>query len=80
MRAIAEFVAQPASSTDGALSVVEHPACHIAMKKIIANDKTRMEAGEGSKFLLCLLYAFVAHPCFKLVTVLASLRAMLILI
>jgi len=55
MRAIAEFVAQPASSTDGALSVVEHPACHIAMKKIIANDKTRMEAGEGILFSAILM-------------------------
>ncbi len=52
MRAIAQFVAQPSSSTDGALSVVEHPAAHIALKKIIANDKTRMEAGDGSECTL----------------------------
>lgn len=48
MRAIADFIAKP--STDEAISMVEHPACHIAMKKIIAHDKTRMEQGEGSKF------------------------------
>ena len=52
MRAIADFVAQPSSSATGALSMVEDPACHIALKKIIANDKVRMEAGEGSKLIL----------------------------
>ncbi|XP_013078823.2 pumilio homolog 3-like isoform X2 [Biomphalaria glabrata] len=57
MRAIAELVAQPCSTADGAINMIEHPACHIALKKIIANDKTRMEAGNGILFSAILLEA-----------------------
>lgn len=57
MRAIAELVAQPCSTADGAINMIEHPACHIALKKIIANDKARMEAGEGILFSAILLEA-----------------------
>lgn len=55
MRAIADFVSLPAEDLDKALSMVEHPACHIALKKIIANDKTRMEKGDGILFSAILL-------------------------
>ena len=50
MRAIADLVVKPCSTADGAINMVEHPASHIALKKIIANDKTRLEAGEGSMY------------------------------
>ncbi|KAH9495187.1 Pumilio 3, partial [Bulinus truncatus] len=57
MRSIAELVAQPCSTADGAINMIEHPACHIALKKIIANDKARMEAGNGILFSAILLEA-----------------------
>ncbi|GFS01670.1 pumilio domain-containing protein KIAA0020 homolog [Elysia marginata] len=57
MRAIADLVAKPCSTADGAINMVEHPASHIALKKIIANDKTRLEAGEGILFSSILLEA-----------------------
>lgn len=57
MRAIADLVAQPCGTTDGAINMVEHPASHIALKKIIANDKTRLESGEGILFSSILLEA-----------------------
>jgi len=56
MRAIAACVAAPAQEgPEGALAVVEHPAAHIALKKIIANDKVRMERGDGILFSAILL-------------------------
>ncbi|KAK3766895.1 hypothetical protein RRG08_040418 [Elysia crispata] len=57
MRAIADLVAKPCSTADGAINMVEHPASHIALKKIIANDKARLEAGEGILFSSILLEA-----------------------
>ncbi|GFO18913.1 pumilio domain-containing protein kiaa0020 homolog [Plakobranchus ocellatus] len=57
MRAIADLVAKPCNTADGAINMVEHPASHIALKKIIANDKARLDAGEGILFSSILLEA-----------------------
>ncbi|XP_035829292.1 pumilio homolog 3 [Aplysia californica] len=80
MRSIADFVAQPASGADGAIAMVEHTACHMALKKIIANDRIRMEAGEGILFSAVLLeslpkstiksWAASNRGCFVLVSLL----------
>ncbi|BFZ17092.1 hypothetical protein BsWGS_20131 [Bradybaena similaris] len=55
MKTMAKLVVQPCTTTDGAVNMVEDAACHIALKKIIANDRTRVAAGQGVLFSSILL-------------------------
>ena len=52
MRAVAEIAAEPfAAGNQQTCHIVEHPAGHLSLKKLIANDASRLKDGETSEFL-----------------------------
>ncbi|KAL5022835.1 hypothetical protein ScPMuIL_001990 [Solemya velum] len=55
MEAVAKIAAEPFGSDT--MHIVEHPAGHITLKKLIQNDKDRIEAGETVLFSQRLLAA-----------------------
>ena len=53
MRAVAEIAAEPfAAGNQQTCHIVEHPAGHLSLKKLIANDASRLKDGETSEFLV----------------------------
>ena len=59
MRAVAQIAAEPfAAGNQQTCHIVEHPAGHLSVKKLIANDANRMKDGEKSELLLSTLGLF----------------------
>ena len=50
MRALAQIAAQPFSAQQA--HIVEHPAGHITLKKLVHNDVDRMQADEKGDLML----------------------------
>ena len=68
MEAVANIAAQPfvAGNTDGGLHLIENPAGHMTLKRLIHNDKDRINKGHSGKHYSEPL-VYKTSPYFKLV-------------
>ncbi|XP_052255942.1 pumilio homolog 3-like [Dreissena polymorpha] len=82
MEAVAHIAAEPfvAGNTEGGLHIIENPAGHMTLKRLIQNDKQRMNAGQKVLFSEVLLgklpegavkaWAACNRGCFTIVSML----------